>query len=395
MRGFLHRLALGVGTDESAFAALCTDPYCSFVLQSVFQRLGECAPAPDGGPVRDSHGVKMPEIGDLLLSWLKKLGSDLVGMAHQRQASFVLRALLLLFGNCSETKKGETVAVREAQPLPWMALGFAKMFELILEGLNKSPDEVREAARSPAAAAALGTLLAICDENARRGVKVFQEKRDELVCALSFLPPVQAKQSVAMEETPLFGELARDMTGSQLMQRLVQRCHSTHFRTIWSALLLPHARSLATDPSANYVMTAAVERANNEGLAAEAMIPMLEALAKPNLVALFNAQAYKLILAMLKASSALLGPNGSLWRRRLVAQLSGQAEVAVALLPLLAGPIEGAAPGSGGVGMARAELACAVHSMGEEGPAVVRKQMDDCNKKKKSKFHRLMHFGMV
>jgi hypothetical protein len=371
LRGFLHRLALGVGTEDAAFAELCTDPYCSFVLQSVFQRLGEAAPAPEGGPIRDSHGVKMPEIGDQLLAWLKRMGEDLIGMAHQRQASFVLRALILLFGNCHETRKNETVSVRDGEPLSWMALGFGKLFDLLLAGLNRSAEEVREAARSPSAAAALGTFLAVCDENARTGGRVlFAERRDKLVCALTFLPGPSSKQ-VVIEETSLFVELACDATGSQLMQRIVQRCHSTHFRTIWTCLLLPQARKLAVDPSANYVMTAAVERANTEGGAE--IVPMLEGLCKPNLVALFNAQVYKLILAMLKAASVLSGAPGVLWRKRLVAQL-GQSEVAAPLLPQLCGSISASASGTvagGGVGMSRTDLACAVHGMGEEGPAVV------------------------
>lgn len=172
-------------------------------------------------------------------------------------------------------------------------------------------------------------------------------------------------------QTTLFAELARDATGSQLMQRLATRCHPTHFAVLWKALLLPQARTLATDPSANYVVTAALERANGDDGGGAEVLPMLEALAKPNLVALFNAQAYRLLLAMLRAASALTGAPGVLWRKRLVAQLAGQSDTATALLPLLAGPIEGAGTGAGGVGMARAELACAVHSMGQEGPAVV------------------------
>lgn len=335
MRGFLHRLALGVGTDEAAFAELCTDPYCSFVLQSVFLRLGEAPPSPEGGPTRDSHGVKMPELGDLVLLWLKRFGEDLLGMAHQRQASFVLRALIVLFGGCSETKKGETVSLRAGEHLPWMVLGFGRLFDYMLAGLNKSPDEVREAARAPAAAAALGTLLAVCDENARAGGRaVFEERRDQLVCALTFLPESKSSKqsSVVIEETSLFLELARDQTGSQLMQRLVERCHVNHFAAIWRCLLIPNARSLAVDPSGNFVIAAALERANNNNKTLSAnkkskddtlldTAAMLEGLAKPNLDGLLRAQALRLVLGMLRAAAALSGPPGSLWRRRLVAQL--------------------------------------------------------------------------
>ena len=215
LRGLLHRLALSVGSDDADFVELCTDPYCSFVLQSVFTRLGETEPQ-EAGATRDAQGVIMLPLGELLLAWLKRLGEDLLGMAHQRVASFVLRQLMLLFGNCKETGKGDnqTVSTRESKAVePWKAVGFARIFELVLKGLEQSAEDVRAACRSAAAAAALQTLLAVLDESAKAGVPGRAAQREQLVSALTYLPPVTSKQ-VAIEETSLFAEMARDATGS-------------------------------------------------------------------------------------------------------------------------------------------------------------------------------------
>ncbi len=366
LRGLLHRLSLSVGNDDGAFVTMCTDPYCSYVLQSVFVRLGETELAADA-PARDSQGVAMLALGDLMLAWLKRLGDDLLGMAHQRVASFVLRQLALLLGNCKETGKNEklVVTLREGRAAePWMETGFGRLFDAVVAGLEKSAEDVREACRSAAAAAALQTLLAIADENGKSGKAAYETRRDKLVCVLTFLPAVGSKQ-VATGETSLFVEMACDVTGSQLMQRVVQRCHRVHFETVWKTFLVSDARRLALDRHANYVVTAAMERVRE--FAHLDVMPMLEALCKPNLAALFNGNVLKLIVAMLRAAARLEGEPGSLWRRKLVAQLA-QSEIPAPLLTQLVGTI-----GEGGaqVSAVLTEIACVVHEMGQEGPRVV------------------------
>jgi hypothetical protein len=373
LRGFIHRLCLALGSEDNEYANLCRNPYASHVMECVFMRIAVTEPHGEG-VVRDTQGVKMENISTLVLNWLRHMGADLLGMSSDKSASHVLRAMMLLFSGCRWGTKasqnafslkknqlhGGGIIERDAATLlPWMTEAFATVVESFIKSLEGSVEDTKYfSSQEPASCATLQLLLVVCDLKN----PVY---RDRLVCALTFLPPPKSKQVVA-PETSLFDELIYNGVGSRLAEVLLERCCDVHFQTLWENFVVPGARAMAMDHSANFALQTALIRAGS--IPGCPMIPVLEAICRPNLAALFKGNRLGVVLQVMKAIRCLEEPSAaSLWRRKIVALLS-QSEVAAPLLVQLLGPIEDA---GSGISRPLIDISSAIHGLGKEGTGVV------------------------
>lgn len=380
LRGFLHRLLQSVGggggvaTDVSALPDLCCNPYASHALEALCVRVASLTlPLDDSLPLRDSQGVLIPPLGQLFSTLLTRLGSDLLGMAGAPRASHILRALMLLFGGCAwfsknaqsafSLKDGGIVA-RPIPPAPWMRSLFEKMAESLLVGMEASREDAIQFGCNPASSATLQLFLAICQQGERDGW------RSRAVRVLTGLP---VSQDEAWNPAgSVLEELAFNNVGSRLIEAVVDRCSEADFRRLWTGFLESRARQLAVDVSGNWILAAALDRAVALSISCTRAV---ELICTPDLGALLRAHRWGVVIRVVRAvqGEGTGGEEGARMRRRVLALLSHVGEQPAPLLEKLLGSVSEA-----GAGASRGlvDVAAALHSLGEEGRAVLDRWWD-------------------
>ena len=371
LRLFFHKLCLALGSQDDAYASLCCNPYASHVLECLFGRISSVEP--DHKDPDEVDGVSVPEMPTLALNWLIRMGNDLLGMSSNRSASHVFRAFCVLFSGCKWVSKAAQnsfnlqglVAVKESDFTKAVFEGFDVIVRNVTALLEKSSlEDTKYYCTESSSSASLQLLIALCDV---RGTAIPPNEkcvklRDNLVCALTYLPKPKSKQVVA-EEASLFMELIKDSVGSRLMEVVVERCCSVHFETLWTNFFLTHGRSFAVDGSANFVVQKALQRAYEKESEVD-IEKMVDTICKPNLSAIFRHQRYGVILQLVKAVAALEIPK---WRKKIISLLS-QSEVPSPLLVQLLGEVSAL-----GANISRPliDISCAIHRLGNEGTQIL------------------------
>ena len=371
LRGFLHRICMTLGSNDEPYAELCCNPYASHALETLFTRMANAPTRPeDEAPARDSQGVKIEPMGILAQQWMRRMGSDLIGMASNASASHVLRSMILLFSGCRWASKhlqtafklsGAGVIRRDDPPTPWMHELFEQVVGNFVTALETSREEAMRFGCMAPSSATLQLLLAVCAAASRDGW------RDRLVRALTGLPS-DPKANWEAVEGSLAEDLSRDRVGSRLLEAVVERSSLVDFHRLWTGLLEPRARALAMDGAGNWVLSAALDRTKLEGLDAGKAV---ENICTPNLSGLMKNQRLGVVVRVVKAASETgSGPEDeeASRRRRRVLALLAYSDARTPLLETLLGTVE-----EGGSGASRplVDLAGALHSLGEEGRAVL------------------------
>ena len=389
LRGFLHRLCLGLGVEDAAYATLCCNPFASHSLEALFTRLTD---APDGNlaeaPERDSQGILMASLGELVLGWLQRMGSDVLGMASHVSACHVLRALTLLLGGCQWVSKAARASfalgsgleseaeqrrrrtglqTAERRPEEWQNEGLEQLMGRVCRQLEESSgEEVQETVSMPAGSATLQLMVAVL-ETAGGG-----RMRDEMVRCVLGMQRGKKKEEEKKGETGWAGELARDGVGSRLLEAVVGRAGSKEWELLWRQLLMPEARALAVHAAGNYALLAGLLRAEkeaeeNRGREAE-LQEVLDAVSRPDLVALFRGGRLGVVAAVVRGAGRAGKSEEGRMRRRRVLALMAQSDRPGPVLEQLVGR---AGEREAGASRPLLEVAAELHRLGEEGAEVL------------------------
>lgn len=380
LTGFLNALFLQLGSENEPYENLCCSPYASHTIENVFYRIAELLASQqyEGFPTN---------LDSLISGFLLHLGSDLVGMSSNKSASYILRATILLTSGCKWSSRIAQTEFRvrriengivppeaNATSAPMWPI-FERLANTFILNLEKSADDARKFACDPVSSACMQLLLACLDarcRNAPSEKSPYVALRDRLVSAVTLFPPPASCRRIKdgmSNETSFFSDFAYDSVGSRLMELVSDRCCKDHFLLMARSFLLPQARDMALDQSANFVVNTALARLVTEKLDddGDLVLKLVEVLCKPNLGALLQRKRYGVILWMLRGLSGMNGATGKTWRRRILVLMS-QSEVPTPLLIELLGPLD-----KEGANVSRPviDIACAMHQLQAEGSEVM------------------------